>query len=130
MSNEEEIREAIDTYYNKLSAGDLDGCLSNFESNAVIFDPIAKTLFELKRYWRVFIKLIAMLNFSIESVSINGDTAFVKWMAHAIGKNGKEVDFEGSSVFTFNDKVKITKFHCYWEPKTILPELEIKTNKQ
>jgi steroid delta-isomerase len=59
-----------------------------------------------------------------DSVFVSGNEAAVKWTGRGVGKNGREVSFEGIDVFEFNADGKIQTMWAYWNPAAMLAELQ------
>lgn len=79
---------------------------------------------EARQFFQTTIDLFTSVALTEEFISINGCEAAVKWTGRGIGKNGCEVMFEGIDLFEFNLEGKIKSLRAYWNPGTMLAQLQ------
>jgi steroid Delta-isomerase len=58
-----------------------------------------------------------------DRIFVAGNEAGVKWSARGMGKNGRNVTFEGIDVFTINNAGKIQTMKGFWDPEAMMDEL-------
>ncbi|WNZ48080.1 nuclear transport factor 2 family protein [Leptolyngbya boryana CZ1] len=88
--------------------------------------PILKSRDEVRQFLQAIVDLFVSVELTEEFVSINGQAAAVKWRGHGISKNGAEVHFEGIDVFEINADGMIQTLKAYWNPSTMLAQLQEK----
>jgi steroid delta-isomerase len=57
-------------------------------------------------------------------VFISGNGAAIKWTGTGVGRNGREVKFEGIDVIEMNEKGRIQKLWAYWQPEALMIQLQ------
>jgi steroid delta-isomerase len=124
----EAISKGVADYFRAIREMDLEAWLATFATDAVSHDPVGSQPLEGHDSLRQFFTGIAgafdTVGLTEDSVFVSGSGAAVKWTGRGIGKNGREVSFEGIDVFEFNDAGKIQVMWAYWNPAAMMAELQ------
>lgn len=124
--SEEIIRQSINDYFAAISSLDCDAWLATFAADAVSHEPGSPPL-EGHDALRMFFKGVAggfeKIEMKPDRIFTVGSEAGVKWSAVGVGKNRREVKFEGVDVFFINDGGKIQTVKAYWDPAAMMIEL-------
>jgi ketosteroid isomerase-like protein len=118
---------ASDAYFKALCELDRDAYLSCFNSAAELRDPyggepflghdgIAKWFKGMERTWQ---------EFSIKPVDQfrGGDRIAVQWEAQGRAKSGKNAQFSGINVFTFDNEGLISHLEGYWDFQSMVAQI-------
>lgn len=97
-----------------------DDCLVHDPADA----PALKGHAELQQFFQSMIDLFSTVKLTEEFIAINGREAAVKWTGQGIGKNGREVPFEGIDLFEINADGRIQSLRAYWNPVPMLAMLQ------
>lgn len=79
---------------------------------------------EVHQFFQSIVDLFASVELTEDFISINGQEAAVKWTGCGVGKNGCKVMFEGIDLFEVNSDGKIQSLRAYWNPSTMLTQLQ------
>lgn len=105
-----------------------EGMAACFAENCIHHDPAEAPALNSPAEVRQFLQAITDLFVSVELaedfIVVNGQEVAVKWTGRGIGKNGREVTFEGIDLFEINLDGKIQSLRAYWNPSTLLPQLQ------
>ena len=123
----EGIKEVIATYYANMAAMNPEGWVENFAQEAVSYDPVGEPPAKVHEGFREFIgqlqAVFTTLEVACEHIFIASNEAAVKSTMRGVSKTGKNVDFEGITVFEFNDSGKIQTTRAYWNPAAMVAQL-------
>ncbi len=78
----------------------------------------------MRQYFQQITSEFERVGLSEDFVSIAENQAAVKWTGHGVGKNGREVTFEGIDLFEMSDDGKIQTMWAYWDPTTVIAGLQ------
>jgi len=121
------IQKAIASYFAATRAMDPDAWLAAFAEDAVTYDPVGAPPIQghrgLRQFWEMIAGVFETLGITEQEVFVSGNGAAVKWQGRGVGKNGREVSFEGIDVFEVNPQGKIQKMWGYWNPNALMNEL-------
>jgi steroid delta-isomerase len=124
----ESTPKAVSDYFAAIRAMDVNSWLATFADDAVSQDPVGAPPMKGHAALRQFFEGIAG---AFEKVGIFEDNVFtvgtevaVKWTGRGTGKNGRDVTFEGIDIFELNDAGKIQTLRAYWQPATMMAQLQ------
>ncbi|HZT78683.1 MAG TPA: nuclear transport factor 2 family protein [Gemmataceae bacterium] len=121
------IRKTVAAYFAATRAMDPEAWLATFAEDAVSYDPVGGVPIEGHRGLRQFYETITLafdkVGITEGTVFVAGNQAAAQWKGHGLGKNGREVTFEGIDVFEINDRGKIQRLWGYWDPAPLMEEL-------
>jgi steroid delta-isomerase len=121
-------QKIISEYFAALRAMDASAWVSTFAPDAVTYDPVGAPPNVGHAALRQFFEAVAggfeKVGLFEDHVFIVGREAAVKWTGRGVGKNGREVTFEGIDVFEINDEGKIQSIRAYWNPAAMMAQLQ------
>lgn len=121
------VAGAVSSYFETLSARTEPAWLTLFADDAVIHDPVGSLPAEgrgaLAEVWKVLQGPFEKLVLDPLHTFYGGNGAAVKWTGRGRGITGREVEFEGITVFEVNDEGRIHTLMSYWDPAAMLIEL-------
>ena len=124
----EAIRKVVSDYFAATRAMDIEAWLATFADNAISYDPVGGPPIEghdsLRQFFQGIMGAFEKVGLKEDKVFISGNGAAVLWTGHGVGKNGREVSFEGIDVFEINEDGKIQKMWGYWAPAAMMAELQ------
>lgn len=124
----EAIRKAVAGYFAATRAMDLEAWVASFAENAVSHDPVGGPAIEghdsLRQFFQGMTAAFEKAGLTEDHVFVAGNGAAVKWTGHGVGKNGREVTFEGIDVFEVNEEGKIQTLWAYWDAAAMIAELQ------
>jgi steroid Delta-isomerase len=124
----EAIHKVVADYFRATRSMDVEAWLNTFATDAISHDPVGSQPLEGKESLRQFFEGIAgafeTVGLTEDSLFVSGNGAAVKWTGHGVGKNGRQVTFEGIDVFEINDEGKIQRMWAYWNPAAMMAELQ------
>ncbi|BAY07662.1 nuclear transport factor 2 family protein [Calothrix sp. NIES-2098] len=123
----EVIQKVIAEYFAATRAMDLNTWLSTFAPDAISYEPERPALTNhdaLSKLFQDIAGLFEKVGLQEESIFITNNQAAVKWTGYGIGKNGREVTFEGIDIFEINELGKIQKMWAYWHPAAMIAQLQ------
>lgn len=122
------ISKVVADYFRATRDMDSEAWLSTFAADAVSHDPVGGQPLEghdsLRQFFAGIAGAFETVGLTEDSVFIAGNEAAVKWTGRGVGKNGREVSFEGIDVFEFNADGKIQTVWSYWNPAAMMAELQ------
>lgn len=124
----ETIRSTIQDYFAASRSQNLvEAMVACFAPDSVNYDPAdGPALYghaDLRQFFQQIASLFQTVGLHEEFVSINGNSAAVKWIGRGINQSGKPISFEGIDLFEFNADGKIQSMRAYWNPAAMLAEL-------
>jgi steroid delta-isomerase len=124
----EAISKVVGDYFRAIRDMNLEAWLATFAIDAVSHDPVGGQPLEghdsLRQFFTGIAGAFETVGLTEDSVFVSGNEAAVKWTGHGIGKNGREVSFEGIDVFKFNMDGKIQTMWAYWNPAAMMAQLQ------
>ncbi|HEV2912534.1 MAG TPA: nuclear transport factor 2 family protein [Pyrinomonadaceae bacterium] len=121
------IQKAVADYFAATRAMDSARWVATFSEDAVSYDPAAPPA-RGHEALRLFFESIAgafrEVGLTEDNVFIVGREAAVKWTGRGVGRNGREVVFEGIDIFEVNDAGKIQTVRAYWNPAALMAQLQ------
>lgn len=124
----ETIQAVVAQYFAATRHMDPDAWVSCFAEHATSYEPAAPAPLQGHAALRQFFLGIAgsfrKLGVTEDHVFVLGNRAAVKFTGRGIGKNGREVVFEGIDVFEVNESGKIETMWGYWNPATMMAQLQ------
>ncbi|HBB35280.1 MAG TPA: ketosteroid isomerase [Cyanobacteria bacterium UBA9273] len=124
----ESIPQAIRDYYAATRSMDGDAWVATFAPDAVNYDPVGGPPQSGREAIRQF---FAGITDVFETVGVTEDFAHavgnevvVKWTGHGVGKNGREVMFEGIDLFELNAEGLIQTVRSYWDTAALMAQLQ------
>lgn len=122
------IEGAVARYFEAVRAFEGDAFVACFATDAVSHDPVGAPPFEghagLRKFFDGMAQALERASLTEDRVFVAGDQAAVKWSGHAVGKNGRQADFEGIDVLTVDDDGKIRELRAYWDPAAMMAQLQ------
>ena len=123
----EAIKKIIATYYANMAAMNPEGWVENFAEDAMSYDPVGEPPAKVHQGFREFIgqlqAVFTTLEAATEHIFIASHEAAVKWTMQGVSKSGKNIIFEGITIFEFNDSEKIKTTRAYWDPAAMIAQL-------
>ncbi len=111
------IAQVITGYFLAIRNMDVEAWVACFAEDATDFDPVGAAPPTGREAIRQFFLAIAgqfeTVGLEEEFVHIVGQEVAVKWLGTGVGKNGREVRFEGIDLFEMNDAGKIQTLRAY-----------------
>lgn len=124
----EVIRKVVAGYFAATRAMDMEAWVATFAENAVSHDPVGSPAIEghegLRKFFQGITGAFEKSGLTEDHVFVAGNGAAVKWTGHGLGKNGREVTFEGIDVFEVNEEGKIQTLWAYWDAAAMMAELQ------
>ncbi len=124
----ETIQKVVADYFAALRAMDVDAWVATFAENGMTHDPVGTPPHQGHAAIRQFFLGIAgafeQVGLTEEQVFIAGNEAAVKWIGRGVGKNGRQVTFEGIDVIEVNEAGKIQTVRAYWNLAAMLAQLQ------
>ena len=120
------INDVVTRYFAAIRALDLEAWIATFAVDAINYEPGGPPL-EGRESLRMFFNGVAggfeTIEMTPDNLFIVGNEVAVKWSARGVGKNGRNVTFEGIDVFTINKAGMIQMLKAYWDPEAMMAEL-------
>jgi steroid delta-isomerase len=125
----DQIRSTVQQYFQASQSDDpVEAMVACFAPDSVNYDPAEGAALrghdQLRQFFRQIADRFVTIGLQAEFISINGNEAAVKWIGQGISTMGRSVKFEGIDLFEFNTAGKIQSMRAYWNPGTMLAELE------
>lgn len=118
----------ISNYFAAIRAMDVQAWLETFAEDAITHEPVGGSIFqghaEIKQFFEGIAGMFATVGLTEEFVHAAGNEIAVKWVGRGVGKNGKQVTFEGIDLFEINSDGKIQTVRGYWNPAVMMSQLE------
>lgn len=128
MPDEATVRQAVAQYFTTARAADADAWLDTFAPDAVSHDPWGAPPHrghgELRAFFEGITDAFDKVGLHEEDVFVAGNGAAVRWIGDGTGKNGRKVTFEGIDVFTVGDDGKIQEVRAYWDPASVMEQIQ------
>ena len=107
----EAIPIAVAEYFAATRAMDMEAWVATSAEDAVSHDPVGGPAIEghegLRQFFQGVTEGFELAGLTEDHVFVAGNGAAVRWTGHGVGKNGREVSFEGIDVFEVNEEGKI-----------------------
>lgn len=124
----ETIQKVVADYFAALRAMDADAWVATFAENGMTHDPVGTPPHQGHAAIRQFFLGIAgafeRVGLTEDQVFIAGNEAAVKWTGRGVGKNGRQVTFEGIDLIEVNEAGKIQTVRAYWNLAAMLAQLQ------
>jgi steroid delta-isomerase len=124
----ETIAKAVADYFTAIRAMDASAWVATFAADGVSHDPVgtppARGHAALRQFFEAIVGAFEKVGLFEDHVFVSGREAAVKWTGRGVGKNGREVTFEGIDIFEINDEGKIQNLRAYWNPAAMLAQLQ------
>lgn len=124
----ETIQKVVADYFAALRAMDVNAWVGTFAENGLTHDPVGTPPHQGHAAIRQFFLGIAVafeqFGLTEDQVFIAGNEAAVKWTGRGVGKNGRQVTFEGIDVIEVNEAGKIQTVRAYWNLGAMLAQLQ------
>lgn len=124
----ETIQKVVADYFAALRAMDVNAWVATFAENGMTHDPVGTPPHQGHAAIRQFFLGIAgafeQVGLTEEHVFIAGNEAAVKWTGRGVGKNGRQVTFEGIDIIEVNEAGKIQTVRAYWNLAAMMAELQ------
>jgi steroid delta-isomerase len=124
----EAILKVVAEYFAATRALDVEAVVATFAENAVSHDPVGGPAIEghdgLRQFFQGMTEAFETGGLTEDHVFVAGNGAAVKWTGHGVGKNGREVTFEGIDVFEVNEEGTIQTLWGYWDPVAMMAQLQ------
>ena len=122
------IRKVVSAYFAATRAMNMEAWVDTFADNAISHDPVGGPPLEghdsLRQFFQGITQAFETVGLIEDKVFISGNGAAVMWTGRGVGKNGREVTFEGIDVFEVNAEGKIQKLWAYWDPAAMMAQLQ------
>jgi steroid Delta-isomerase len=123
----QEIERTVETYFAAIRSMNVDQWVRTFDEDAVSEDPVGAPPLqghdELRQFFLGLTDKFHRVGLTEDTIFVAGDGAAVKWTGYGVGKNGREVTFEGIDVFQMNEQGKIVRLRAYWDPTPVMAKL-------
>jgi steroid delta-isomerase len=122
----EKIEKIIADYFAAISKLDVEAWIKTFAADAVSLEPGNPPLHghdALRLFFNGVAGGFEKIEMTPDQIFVVGNEAAVKWSARGVGKNGKQVAFEGIDHFIVNDKGTIQTAKGFWNPEAMIAEL-------
>lgn len=126
MSNEK-VQKAVADYFAATRAMDASRWVATFAEDGTSYDPgMPPTTGRaaLTQFFEGIAGAFSEVGLTEDNVFINGHEAAVKWTGRGVGKNGREVVFEGIDIFEINEAGQIQNVWAYWNPAALMAQLQ------
>ena len=124
----ETIQKVVADYFAAIRAMDADAWAATFAEDGITHDPVGTPPHQGHAAIRQFLLGIAsafeQIGLTEDQVFIAGNEAAVKWTGRGVGRNGRQVTFEGIDVITVNEAGKIQTVRAYWNPAEMMAQLQ------
>ena len=125
--DEQTIRDVVQRYFGAIQAMDMDAWLACFAEDIVSHTPVGAPPVNGHDGMRLFLKQIIMtmerVSTTVDSVFVAGSGAAAKWSVEGHGRNGRDVSFEGITVFELGSAGTIQRIWAYWDPAAVFTAL-------
>jgi len=122
------IQKVVSDYFAATRAMDMEAWIATFADNATSHDPVGGPPLEghnsLRQFFQGIVGAFDRVGLAEDKVFISGNGAAVMWTGRGVGKNGREVTFEGIDVFEVNEEGKIQTLWAYWDPSAMMAQLQ------
>ncbi len=124
----EHIQAAVARYFAAIRHTDPDAWVSCFTEHAISYEPAVPVPLQghaaLRQFFLGITGTFRKVGVTEDHVFVSGNRAAVKFTGRGIGKNGREIVFEGIDVFEINDSGKIQTMWGYWDPAAMMAKLQ------
>lgn len=124
----ETIQTVVAQYFAAIGHMDADAWVACFAECAISYEPAAPTPLQgqaaLRQFFLGVVGAFRNVGLTEDRVFLSGNRAAVKFTGRGIGKNGREVVFEGIDVFEINESGKIQTMWGYWDPAAMTAQLQ------
>jgi ketosteroid isomerase-like protein len=118
---------AVADYFRHVSERDLEAWMGLFGDSAILHDPVdslpAEGAAAIREAWKALTAPFESLQFTPDLRLFSESGAAVKWTGKAVAADGAQTNFEGITVFEFDDAGAIEAVVSYWDPAAVLIEL-------
>jgi steroid delta-isomerase len=122
------IGKVVSDYFAATRAMDMEAWVATFDDNATSYDPVGgpplEGLDSLRQFFQGITGAFEKVGLTEDKVFISGNGAAVMWTGRGVGKNGREVSFEGIDVFEINEEGRIQRLWAYWDPAALMAKLQ------
>ena len=121
------VQKAVADYFAATRAMDSSAWVSVFAEDGTSYDPAAppaRGQEALRQFFEGIAGAFSEVGLTEDNVFITGNEAAVKWTGRGVGRNGREVVFEGIDIFEINDAGKIQNLWAYWNPAALMAQLQ------
>lgn len=122
------INQIIASYFAAIRAMDVEAWVATFDEDIISYEPSStsplKGLAAMSQFFQSIAGEFEKLGLTEDQIFIVGNEAAVKWTGYGIGKNGREVTFEGIDIFEVNAAGKIQTQRAYWNPAAMMAQLQ------
>lgn len=123
------VRKTISTYFAATSLLDPAALAETFAEHGECEDPVGtparRGRAEIGAGFAALAARLSELSMEPARVFLCGLGAAVQWNAQGLGKNGRQVMFNGITVFTLDSQARIQRLQSYWDPASVLSELAL-----
>jgi steroid delta-isomerase len=127
LASHEQIQETIAAYFAATRAMDKEAWLNTFAEDGASHDPVGAppldTAEKRGAFFDGIVGAFERVGLQENQIFVSGHGAAVKWTGTGVGKNGREVTFEGIDVFEMNAEGKIQTLWAYWNPAAMMADL-------
>jgi steroid delta-isomerase len=122
------ISRAIKAYFAATRSMDVEAWIATFAPDATSYDPVGAPPTTghdaLRQFFAAITGAFDKVGLTEEHIFIAGDGAAVKWTGRGLGKNKREVRFEGIDIFELNEEGLIQTVRAYWNPAEVMMQLQ------
>jgi steroid Delta-isomerase len=127
VASNETIRKVVAEYFAAIRAMDPAAWANTFAEDGITHDPVGTPPHQGREALRQFLQGILGLfqeaGLTEDAVFVAGNGAAVKWTGRGVGKNGRQLQFEGIDVFEVNEAGRIQTVKAYWNPAAVMEQL-------
>ena len=115
-----DVRGWVDAYFESIRDGDAGSWADAFAPGALLDEPVGAPIKDSRQeiiaQGKAFFGAFESVGLQPSFIHIVGREAAVHWMGRGTATNGAEVEFEGISLFTFNDDGEIVELRGFYVP--------------
>src|SRR5215210_2898324 len=123
----EMIQKTVADYFAATRAMDAEAWVRTFAEDGTSYDPAAPPATghdALRQFFEGIAGAFTQVGLTEDNVFVVDGSAAVKWTGRGVGKNGREVVFEGIDIFEINEAGKIQTLWAYWNPAAMMSQLQ------
>ena len=122
------VRKSISAYFAAVSLLDAAAFAEVFAEDAEAADPVGTPVRrgrgEIRAGFAIMVERWKELAMEPARVFVCGNAAAVQWNAQGLGRNDRQVMFNGITVFTLDAQASIAHLESFWDPVPVLRELD------
>jgi steroid delta-isomerase-like uncharacterized protein len=123
------LRQTALAYFQAIGRADADSFAALFSADAHFEDPVAGPAPALigeegvRRFHKGLRRAWQSLRMDVDDVFVRGSRAAVRWHATGLSTTGKDIDFEGINIVTFDEAGRISRLEGYWDFEGVIAQM-------